>query len=203
MGRRIDLLGQRFGRLTVIEETNRRANGSILWKCKCDCGNTVLVRSNHLRRGGVLSCGCYNRDIITKHGDKDNPLYHTLQCMKDRCYNSNAQEYENYGGRGIKICDEWLESYESFRDWAMANGYRKGLSIDRIDNNGDYSPDNCRWATMKTQCRNRRSNHLLTINGETHCIAEWGEIANIIPSRISTRLRRGWSPYDAAFRPIG
>lgn len=203
MGRRIDLLGQRFGRLTVIEETDRRANGSILWKCRCDCGNTVLVRSNHLRRGGVLSCGCYNRDIITKHGDKDNPLYHTLQCMKDRCYNSNAQEYENYGGRGIKVCDEWLESYESFRDWAMANGYRKGLSIDRIDNNGDYSPDNCRWATMKTQCRNRRSNHLLTINGETHCIAEWGEIANIIPSRISKRLERGWSPYDAVFRPIG
>lgn len=207
MGRRIDLLGQRFGRLTVIEETNQRANGSILWKCRCDCGNTVLVRSNHLRRGGVLSCGCYNRDIITSHGETKTRLYRIWDCMRNRCLDADHPQYKDYGGRGITVCDEW-SSFEVFKEWAVANGYkndakRGDCTLDRIDVSGDYEPSNCRWVDMKTQGRNRRNNHMLTINGETHCIAEWGEIANIIPSRISKRLVRGWSPYDAVFRPIG
>lgn len=208
MGKRIDLLGQRFGRLTVINETSMRANGSILWECRCDCGNTVLVRSSHLRRGGVLSCGCYNQEIITTHGDKDNPLYHTYQCMKNRCNSPSNPQYKDYGGRGIKVCEEWANSYEAFKEWSLANGYKPNCkrgecTIDRIDNDGDYSPENCRWVDMKVQGRNRRNNHLLTINGETHCIVEWAEIAGIVPGRISTRLRRGWSAYDAVFRPIG
>lgn len=199
MGKRIDLTGQRFGRLTVIKETNRRANGSVLWECKCDCGNTVLVRSNHLRRGGVLSCGCYNRDIITKHGGKHNPLYHTLQCMRDRCYNTNAKEYKDYGERGIKVCDEWLNSYEAFRDWAMANGYRKGLTIDRINNDGDYEPSNCRWTDMKIQCRNRRSNVYIECDGERHCLSEWAELLREPYAKLASRHRRGWSDREILY----
>jgi hypothetical protein len=127
--------------------------------------------------------------------------------MRNRCLDANHPQYKDYGGRGIKVCDEW-SSFEAFKEWAVANGYkndakRGDCTLDRIDVNGDYEPSNCRWVDMKTQGRNRRSNHMLTINGETHCIAEWGEIANIIPSRISKRLARGWSPYDAVFRPIG
>lgn len=203
MGSKVDLRGQRFGRLTVIREDASRRNGSVMWLCRCDCGNEVLVRSNHLKRGGVMSCGCYNHDIIRTHDESKTNLYHTLQCMKDRCSNPKNVQYADYGGRGIKVCDEWLHDYEAFRDWALANGYRKGLSIDRINNDGDYEPSNCRWTDMKTQCRNRRSNRMLTINGETHCLIEWAEIVGINASSINTRLRRGWSAYDAVFRPIG
>lgn len=208
MGKKEDLTGRRIGRLTVIEETDERRSGSVVWLCKCDCGNYKRISANSLKSGRVLSCGCYNKEVISTHGLSHTRLHHAWTSMKERCANPKNKEYPNYGGRGIRVCDEWLNSFEAFKEWAVANGYkndakRGDCTLDRIDVNGDYESSNCRWVDMKTQGRNRRSNHMLTINGETHCIAEWGEIANIIPSRISKRLVRGWSPYDAVFRPIG
>lgn len=201
MGKRIDLLGQRFGRLTVIEETDKRVNGSVLWKCRCDCGNETLVRSNHLRRGGVLSCGCYNRDIITTHDESKTRLYRTWRCMKDRCTNPNAQEADGYINRGIKVCDEWLNSFEAFRDWSLANGFKEDAkrgdcTLDRIDNNGDYSPENCRWVDMKVQGRNRRNNAVIECDGESHCLSEWAEILGVPYQQLASRHRRGWKPHE-------
>lgn len=112
--------------------------------------------------------------------------------MKRRCYDKNLYAYKNYGARGITVCDEWVESFETFRDWANANGYKQGLTIDRIDNNKGYSPDNCRWTTIKVQCNNRRTNHILTLNKESHTISEWSEIVGIPRSVLLGRIKNGW-----------
>lgn len=207
MGKKGDLTGRRFGRLTVISEDDARWSGSVVWLCKCDCGNYKRVRASHLKRGAVISCGCYNKQKDFVHGESNTRLHHIWACMLDRCTNPNSAEADRYIDRGIKVCDEWLNSYEAFAEWSKANGYiedakRGDCTLDRIDNDGDYSPSNCRWVDMKVQGRNRRNNHLLTLDGKTHCIAEWGEIMGIDPSRISKRLERGWNIRDAICRPI-
>ena len=194
----MDLKGQKFGRWTVLEEVGR-SHGSVLWRCRCDCGTVRDVPSNALRTGNSVSCGCYNREVITTHGkSKTTNVYHVWQCMKDRCLNPNSQEAKHYIDRGIKVCDEWLD-FENFYEWAMANGYKEGLSLDRIDNDGNYEPSNCRWATAKQQCRNRSNNYILTVNGESHCISEWAEIVGIKPTTIHTRKRRGWTDEEAIY----
>lgn len=204
MGKKADLTGKRFGRLTVINEEQIRLGGSVVWLCKCDCGNYTKVRANHLKRGGVVSCGCYNREIITRHGLSNTRLHHTWACMLDRCTNPNAQEAENYIGRGIKVCDEWLNSFEAFAEWAYANGFdenakRGDCTLDRIDNDGDYEPNNCRWVTAKQQARNRRSNTVLEWNGEKHCLAEWAELLKEPYAKLLSRHRRGWSTQEILF----
>ena len=205
MGARVDLAGQRFGRLMVLEECGRK-NGGVVWRCQCDCGNITEVRSNHLRKGAVVSCGCYNREVISVHDQTHTRLYRIWRCMRERCNNPASQEAERYGGRGIKVCKEW-DDFEKFYEWAYANGYeekakRGDCTLDRIDNDGDYEPSNCRWADMKVQGRNRRNNRMLTFGGETHCMTEWAEMLGIKPSTISTRLRRGWSVEDALCRAV-
>lgn len=149
-----DLVGKRFGRLTVLEYA-----GSERWKCVCDCGGTALVRTNNLILGNTRSCGCYQRNVASrvsrKHGDSSMPLYKVWCSMKQRCCNPNSKAYRDYGGRGIRICDEWVD-YEPFREWAMSAGYKQGLTIDRIDNDGNYCPDNCRWVGMSVQNANKR-----------------------------------------------
>lgn len=198
MGARKDLIGKRFGKLTVIKDVGRK-HGGVLWLCQCDCGNTKEVMSQSLLNGATTSCGCHNREIITKHNKSRTRLYHTYQCIKDRCTNPNAQEYARYGGRGISLCDEWLNSKESFFEWALKNGYRNGLSIDRIDNNGDYCPENCRWVTAKEQARNRSTNVVLEYNGEKHCLSEWAELLNENYAKLLSRHRRGWATKDILF----
>jgi hypothetical protein len=155
MGKAIDLTGQRFGRLTVIRQAENDKFGNICWWCRCDCGKEKAISGHHLRAGQSTSCGCV-RIRRRKHGDAGSKLYQVWANMKQRCLNSRNKRYKDWGGRGITVCKEWLESYDKFKAWAISSGYREGLSIDRIDNDGDYCPDNCRWATASEQRRNQR-----------------------------------------------
>ena len=138
-----------------------------------------------------------------RHGLCESKLYYILAVMKNRCLNPKAQYYHRYGGRGIRVCDEWMKDFQSFYDWAMANGYREGLSIDRIDNDGNYCPENCRWTTTMKQANNRSTNHLISHDGKTNTIAEWSRITGIPHGVISSRINRyGWECGKALTTPV-
>ena len=210
MGKVIDLTGQRFGRLTVVERSEDHVSPcghrQTKWLCKCDCGNSVYVSGSNLKASHVQSCGCLVRDIAKSshmtHGARRTRLYNIWRGMKKRCRNANDPFFADYGGRGISICNEWEHNFQLFYDWAMANGYKENLTIDRIDNEKGYCPENCRWATMKIQSRNRRGNHLLTFRGITRPIQEWAEIMGIPHTALRKRLKYGWSVEDALTKPI-
>ena len=160
---RLQLEGERYGKLVVMEEAESiySKTGKMIrrWKCKCDCGNITIVRHGDLRNGSTVSCGCYNYEkesAAKTHGYSRTKLGNVFEGMKQRCNNPKNKNYEKYGGRGIKICTEWLNDPKKFFDWAIKNGYKEGLSIDRIDVNGNYEPDNCRWADNEAQCLNQR-----------------------------------------------
>ena len=195
-----DLTGKKFGRLTVLELAYKKGYEKY-YKCQCECGTIKYIRSNSLTCGHSLSCGCLHSEIMKKyiternttHNLSKHPLHNIWQHIKKRCYNKNTPQYDDYGGRGIKICDEWLNDFKAFYDWAIDNGYKKGLSIDRINNNGNYEPNNCRWATRKEQNNNTRRNFYITYNNETHTLAEWAEIKNINSKTLWQRFKRNWS----------
>lgn len=160
MGKRMNLNGQRFGRLIVLREGKARISSTgkeyrtVI--CKCDCGNTKQIFTSNLTGNKTRSCGCIHGETVRTHGLGKHPLYYTWHCMKKRCYNSENEGYKNYGGRGIMICDEWLNDFKVFYDWAMINGYKKGLEIDRRDNDGNYEPTNCRFVTRRKNALNQR-----------------------------------------------
>lgn len=198
MSKLIDLTGQKFGRLTVLYKLHNYHKKRVHWLCLCDCGNLVEVRGDSLRRGLSKSCKCYMKDIVTKHGKSSTHLHKVWAMMKDRCYNEHNNRYKNYGDRGIVVCSEWKDNFEAFYNWAIDNGYQEGLTIDRIDVNGNYDPSNCRWATVKQQSRNTSRNRYITYNGETRCLAEWCEIFNLNSSTVRSRIKYGW-PIEKVF----
>lgn len=205
MSNLIDLSGQKFGRLKVIERDTDHISPSgrkyVRWKCICDCGQITSVYTDALKRGQTQSCGCLGKERRGKssitHGETNTRLYSIWTAMKRRCFNSNCSEYKDYGGRGITICDEWANDYTSFRDWALESGYQDNLSIDRNNNNGNYEPNNCSWVTSVAQANNRRSNHEITFENETHNVTEWAIIKGINPKTLFNRLYTGWSVEDA------
>lgn len=156
----VDMVGQKFGRLTVQSYKVRS-----LWNCICDCGNKVVVRGADLKSGNTKSCGCFKKDVHTKHGLTNHPLRATLKDMKSRCYNKNCHAYKYYGARGIKVCDDWKNDLQSFYDWAIKAGWEKGLTIDRIDNDGDYTPDNCQFIKNALNCKKTRLIHSTNTSG--------------------------------------
>lgn len=196
-----DLIGKRFGRLLVVARTENKifkcGASAVQYICECDCGNKVIVLGRRLQNGQTKSCGCLRREMgrksLFKHGHTNKRIYRTWVHMKERCENPNVREYKFYGARGIVVCDEWKNSFESFYDWAITNGYEDCLTIDRIDTNGNYEPSNCRWVTMKVQSNNRRCNHFITYKGQSKTVTQWAEERGINPRTVFTRLNRGWS----------
>lgn len=185
-----DLTNQHFNKLTAIKLAYIK-NGKTYWECKCECGNTAIVRSDSFQDGSIKSCGCAKHNAKT-HGFCGTKIYKRWEDMKSRCLNPNNKRFKDYGGRGIKIHQEWLDDFMNFYNWAMANGYDDKLSIDRIDVNGNYEPSNCRWVTQKIQMRNTRVNHLISYKGQTHCVVEWMQILGLKSRSIANKLYAGY-----------
>lgn len=208
MWRKADYTGRKFGRWTVIGVApNHITKGGYpvsMWDCVCDCGTRRAVRGNDLRLGKSVSCGCYMVENPTSktHGASNIHLYKIYHGMKARCYNRNNKNYSHYGARGISICEEWKD-YESFAKWAVENGYKDGLTIERNNVDDGYSPDNCRWIPIEEQQRNKRTNRVIAYGGETHIVAEWERILGFKHGIIQGRLQRGYSEEEALTMPVG
>lgn len=191
-----DLTGKKFGKLEVIgiaDTTTRKT----YWICKCDCGNYKNVRADSLLCGAIKSCGCLKKqqdkiNLIANHSHKQSGtrLYKIWQNLKKRCYNKHDARYHRYGGRGIKVCSEWEKKFVNFYNWAINNGYSEKLTIDRIDNDKDYMPENCRWVDIKTQCNNRCTNIKITIGNATKTLTEWCNIFELDYRKIFARYKR-------------
>lgn len=199
----IDLTGQRFGRAIALER-DCSVKSRVFWRCVCDCGNFFSSPSQNLRNGQCKSCGCLQKEVfrknVTTHGMTKTKAFRAWMGIQDRCYNEKNPKFKNYGGRGIKICDRWLESFENF--FADMGHPQPHESIDRINVDGDYCPENCRWADDKTQSRNKRNTRYITLDGETKPLVEWAESKNVDPETIWMRIDRGWSDRDALTKPI-
>ena len=183
-----DLQGQRFGRLVVKRFLYTRGHEATYWLCVCDCGTEKAVRAGNLRSGNTKSCGC--RQGTYRHDKYRSKVYLAWGGMLQRCENPKDPSYRNYGGRGITVCEQWHDFVVFYADMGDPP---TGLSLDRIDNDGNYEPENCRWASLSEQQRNCRHNHLVTFQGKTQCLAAWAQEVSINQSTIQRRLHRGWS----------
>ncbi len=195
-----DLTGLKFGRLTATKLSERRSGRKTYWECDCECGKTKVVRTDSLKDGSVKSCGCLKKEqdkinlpngqgrVI--HGLSRKRIYHTWEAMISRCENIENSHYSNYGGRGINVCEQWHD-VEIFVDWAMNNGYNDELTIDRIDVNGNYEPENCKWATWKEQANNRTNNVMITFNGKTQTLKQWSIELGINYNTLQSRINYG------------
>lgn len=192
--------GRKFGRLTVMKTWN---TGKVYWcDCQCDCGSVVSVLASNLSSGNVKSCGCLKREMLVKqktiHGESGTRLYNIWKAMRRRCHNPSDSYYHIYGGIGINVCKEW-ESFPAFAAWAKANGYNDLLTIDRIDPNGNYCPDNCRWSTLQEQARNKRDTIFVTIGNETKTLVEWCQEKGVLYSTALYRLKKQHLSGDKLF----
>jgi len=183
-----------------MERVGNDENHQPKWKCVCDCGGTVVTIQKRLKCGGVRSCGCLKKEAVIRQGHLNathretglTPEYRAWRSMINRCYNSKSKNFGNYGGRGIQVCKRWRESYESFLE-DVGRRPSSEHSLDRFpDNDGNYEPSNVRWATKEEQGRNRRTNRLITINGETKCLREWSQFSGVGENTIKERIARGW-----------
>ena len=200
-----DLTGQKFGRLKVIRRSANDKWGNTMWECECDCGNIKNIHAHDLIKGSSKSCGCLKNELsrkrLTTHGLSSTRLYEIHRDMKRRCYSPSSSEYKNYGLRGIKVCDEWMH-FENFANWALKNGYSENLTIDRIDVNGNYEPNNCRWATIEIQNNNKRNTIYLTLEGETKPMHYWCKQYGVNENTIYQRIIiRKWSALKALSTP--
>lgn len=208
MWRKRDYTGGKFGKWTVIGKApnhiTRGGYSVTMWDCVCDCGTRRAVRGNDLRLGKSLSCGCLlaENPNSRKHGAAGSHLYKVYYGMKARCYNPNNEDYKHYGERGIRICEEW-ETFEVFAEWAEKSGYVDGLTIERKDVNGDYSPKNCCWITQREQTRNKRNTVYITACGETKTLVEWANHLNVPASMLRLRRKRGWTGEEIISIPKG
>jgi hypothetical protein len=197
-------------RLTVIKKVGTNNNRETLWLCECNCKdhNKITVVGSSVRTGHTLSCGCLNKEHVAEslkqrstHGETNTRLFKIWQGIHKRCENANASNYYLYGARGITVCKEW-SNYVEFAKWAKENGYNDNLSIERINVNGNYCPENCKWATRKEQANNTRANHYLTYQNQTHTISEWADITGIKYGTLNSRIQRGWDIDRAINTPI-
>ncbi len=194
MPKLVDLTGQRFGRLVVLNrEKNRKSNAT--WLCKCDCGNQKIVVGDYLRTGRTKSCGCLDKENRKKpkkttHKMSKTRLYTEWLSMRRRC-RGNYHESKNYSEKGISVCEEWKE-FEAFAKWALQHGYKDNLTLDRLDNSKGYYPDNCRWTTMKEQQNNRSNNVMIEYMGQTKTMKQWCEYLGLNYGMVKQRRRYGW-----------
>ena len=202
---RLNLVNHTFGRLKVTDFAYSK-NGRSFWKCKCECGNEKIIIGKDLQRGTIRSCGCLraetSRKRMTTHGATDSRLYNIWTSMKQRCETSKKEKFiKDYQNRGIKVCEEWHD-FAVFQKWALENGYKDNLSIDRIDNNKGYYPENCRWADNIIQANNKRNNRWLTYNNKTQTIAQWARELGMNYNTLGQRIRMGWSVEKAFNKPM-
>ncbi len=202
----IEMSGERFGLLTVCDRANKSdSSGNVYWNCVCECGKEIVVSGCHLRSGHTKSCGCFFAEAISNanrvHGQSDTRLHNIWMGMINRCELPTFKNYANYGARGISVCKAWRQDFQSFFDWSVSNGYRNDLSIDRIDNDGNYEPSNCQWVTAKVQANNTRRNVRVEIDGISRTVSEWSSVYDISQLTIAQRIRRGWDPVDAVTIP--
>lgn len=198
----LPMIGNKFGRLTVIANSSRPR----YLVCRCDCGTEKEIRDDHLKNNLSKSCGCLIRDVLlernallAKHGMYLTPTYKSWKSMRTRCLNQNSEQFHRYGGRGITVCKEW----DNFENFLADMGERpSGTTLDRIDSNGHYEPGNCRWATMKVQENNKRNNVTMTFNGKTLTVAQWADETGIGYQTIRARMKMGWTPEDVLTLPV-
>lgn len=203
---KIDITGNKYGRLTVIRENGKNGK-NIIWLCKCDCGKEVSVIAYNLKNGHTRSCGCFQKESKSNthstHKCSNSRLYRIWIHIKNRCLNAHVPHYKYYGGRGIKVCPEWEKSFVSFMNWSLSNGYKDGLSIDRINVNGNYDPDNCRWVDMKIQANNKTNNRIIEYNGEKKTLSLWADEKGIKRVTLQKRIfDYGWDIEKALTTPV-
>ena len=195
-------VGNKYGLLTVLRYTGNDKHGKRRWLCKCDCGKECVVLGSDIKRGHTTSCGCYDKKRRIKHGMSDTRMYKIWCDIKSRCNHEYDTNYNNYGGRGIRVCDEWDNDFMAFYDWSIVHGYNDKLTIDRIDVNGNYDPSNCRWISFYDQQYNKRNTKYYEYNGDMITIYDIMKITGLKYNTIKTRLNRGWSIEDIVNTPL-
>lgn len=203
-GKAKDLTGQQFGRLKVLERAENK-DRCVMWKCLCTCGETKEIQSRSLVAGLTQSCGCLRKEraikSTTTHGDSKTRLYRIWRNMKSRCSCESASKYNIYGGKGITVCEQWID-FSGFREWALSSGYKENLTLDRVDGNKGYCPDNCRWASYKDQANNTTQNRIITYKGKSMTMAQWATHQGLSYKALSERIRRNWSVERALITPL-